>query len=107
MRENLGEFYHHNQRSRVKHITRLEALQVAIDDNLNKLHKSNPEKKVGIVAFNQNVKIIGDGKMDLIKITNNELDSKDQIKSIADRTPNFSCVGKENVMEKLRDKLLK
>jgi hypothetical protein len=107
MRENLGEFYQQNRRRNVKHITRLEALQVAIDDNLNKLHKSNPEKKVGVVAFNQNVKIIGDGKMDLMKITNDELDSKDQIKAIAERTPSFSCVGKENVMEKLREKFLK
>jgi hypothetical protein len=108
MRDVHGEFYSPSNRNQIKHITRLEALQVAIDDNLKKLLKSNPEKKVGIVAFNQLVRVLGDGRMDPeIKIIDAILDSKDEIKAVAERTESFASIGEPGIMEKLRNKLLK
>ena len=107
MRESFGEFYRQNQTTQIRHITRLEALQVAIDDNLKKMIKNTPEKRVGIVAFNQDVKILGDGQVDPMNLMEQTLDSKENIKRTADRTASFSCVGADGIMNKLRDKLLK
>ena len=91
------------RRSATKHISRLEAVQVAIEDNLNKLEKNCPDKRVGLVAFNQHVDIIGDGKMDQIKMV--ELDAKEEIKKVAQRTPELDKIQHNKNM--LSKKLLK
>ena len=61
--------------SPIRQISRLEAVQVAIEDNLYRLEKTDPEKKVGLVSFNQNVSVIGDGKINKIKIASEVLES--------------------------------
>ncbi|CAF0935328.1 unnamed protein product [Brachionus calyciflorus] len=101
-RHMAGEFYP-QYRSRVRHITRLESVQVAIDDNLTKLEKTNPDKKVGLVTFNQNVSILGDGLMTEIKMCR-DLETKDDIKKIVERTPDFDSL--KNTKKFLREKLL-
>ncbi|KAJ8032397.1 Circularly permutated Ras protein 1 [Holothuria leucospilota] len=45
----------------VSYVSRLQAMQSAIDEQLTKLEEVNPNKRVGIVAFNDTVTIIGDG----------------------------------------------
>jgi hypothetical protein len=86
----------------IKHITRLEAVQCAIEENLVKLEKNDPEKKVGLVTFNQSVNVIGDGKMDLVKL--NDIDDKESIKRVAERTADFQKI--ENNKKVLSQKLL-
>ena len=102
MRTATGENMFHRSAA-TKHISRLEAVQVAIEDNLNKLEKNCPDKRVGLVAFNQHVNIIGDGKMDQIKMI--ELDAKEEIKKVAQRTPELDKIQhNKNLLSK---KLLK
>ena len=90
-------------RSHTKHISRLEAVQVAIEDNLVKLEKNAPEKRVGLVAFNQFVNVIGDGKIDEIKMI--DIDEKESIKKVAERTADFETI--KNNKNFLSKKLLK
>ncbi|XP_071854756.1 circularly permutated Ras protein 1-like isoform X4 [Apostichopus japonicus] len=45
----------------VSYVSRLQAMQSAIDKQLNNLEANYPNKRVGIVAFNDTVTIIGDG----------------------------------------------
>ena len=65
---------------------------MAIEENILKLEKSAPEKRVGLIAFNQFVNIIGDGKIDPIKII--DIDDKESIKKVADRKPEFEKIQK-------------
>ena len=62
-----------------------------------------PEKKVGLIAFNQCVNVIGDGKIDEIKII--DIEDKESIKKVADRTPEFEKI--QNNKDGLSKKLLK
>ena len=78
-------------------------MQVAIEENLIKLEKNAPEKRVGLVAFNQFVNVIGDGKIDPIKMI--EIDEKEAIKRVAERTSEFETI-KDN-KNTLSQKLLK
>lgn len=85
----------------INHIIKIKAVQLAITSNLNKLEKESPEKKVGLVTFNNKVKIIGDGFIDELHISGDYLDKKDEIKKIADNTPNLKALNKTVLNEKL------
>lgn len=80
---------------------KIKAVQLAITSNLDKLEKESPEKKVGLVTFNNKVKIIGDGFIDELQIVGDYLDKKDEIKKIADNTPNLKALNKTVLNEKL------
>ena len=67
--------------------------------------KNDPNKKVGIVTFNQSVLIVGDGKINEIQIPQNALENKNEIKAVAERTPDFDSL--KNTNDVLRNKLLK
>lgn len=70
-----------------------KAVQVAIHDNLKKLESTDPRKRVGIVTFNKEVNVIGDGKINRIKINDISLYSEDEIKLVSQKTPNFDIIG--------------
>ena len=76
-------------------------MQLAITSNLDKLEKESPEKKVGLVTFNNKVNIIGDGFIEAQQISGDYLDRKDEIKKIADNTPNLKALNKAVLNEKL------
>lgn len=48
------------------YVSRLECVQAAIESQLQTLSKISPRLKVGIVAFNNEVKVIGDGTHEVI-----------------------------------------
>ena len=83
----------------------VQALQVAIEDSLVNMIKTTPNKRVGIVAFNQEVRVIGDGLIDEAFIKGEKLDSKSQIKDLADSTVNFGSLN--DTKKKLTEKLIK
>lgn len=45
----------------VTYVSRLQCVQSAIDSQLESMHKNNPDRKIGLVTFNSEVSIIGDG----------------------------------------------
>lgn len=45
----------------VTYVSRLQCVQSAIDSQLEAMHKNNPDRKIGLVTFNNEVTIIGDG----------------------------------------------
>lgn len=69
------------------------------------MEKTDSEKKVGLVTFNQTVSIVGDGKINEIKIQKECLENKNEIEAVAERTPEFDVL--KNTKTVLRDKLLK
>lgn len=49
--------------------------QIAIEQQIKRLERENPDKRVGIVAFNNEVLIIGDGTQDPVVIAGDRLGS--------------------------------
>jgi len=45
----------------VTYVSRLQCVQSAIDSQLESMGKTNPDRKVGLVTFNNEVTVIGDG----------------------------------------------
>ncbi len=43
------------------YVSRLQCVQSAIDSQLENMKKNNPDRKIGLVTFNNEVTIIGDG----------------------------------------------
>ena len=78
---------------------------MAITSNFEKLEKDNPDKKVGIVAFNNSVNVIGDGSMENFKISGELLDSKEEINKYVEKTPELKTITQNKTI--LNDKLLK
>lgn len=48
------------ERSTTKYISRLECLQIAIENNIRQLVKESPKVKVGLVTFGSDVEVLGD-----------------------------------------------
>ncbi len=88
-----------------KYISRLEAVQTAIDDNLTQLAKNSPELRVGLITFNREVKLIGDGHHQATVIAGEQLYSPEEIRVLAQTAPTFEPVGRNK--DKLRDEVLK
>lgn len=77
------------QNRNVTYISRLECVQAAIDAQLTAMQTKMPTRKVGLVVFNRDVRIIGDGSHEEV-ITGDKLDSYEQCWSIVqDRLDQF------------------
>lgn len=50
-----------NQRRNVTYVSRLQAVQAAVDAQLQTLAKSSPQRRVAVIAFNGDVTVLGDG----------------------------------------------
>merc|ERR1719482_2043443 len=55
------------------YISRLQCVQAAVENQLDEMTKGAADRKVGIVAFNNDVTIIGDGLKDPQTITGDKL----------------------------------
>lgn len=101
-----GEYYQESreeQGSR-RYISRLEAVQAAIADNLDKLKNESPNKRVGLVAFNDQVHVYGDGAKDPTVLSDTILESKEKIEKKAQEVNELLPINK--TFEKLYDKLI-
>lgn len=79
-------------RSAEKYVSRLECLQLAIYDNINSLKKEGSLKRVGIVSFNNEVRVIGDGKIAEFNMKDSDLLDKEHIIKRAKETPKFTSI---------------
>jgi hypothetical protein len=48
----------------ITYVSRLQCVQAAIDNQITEMSKGAPDRKLGIVTFNSDVTIIGDGSKD-------------------------------------------
>ena len=46
------------------YVSRMQCVQAAIDSQIKEMHSGAPDRKLGIVTFNHEVTIIGDGSKD-------------------------------------------
>ncbi|XP_022093935.1 circularly permutated Ras protein 1-like isoform X2 [Acanthaster planci] len=64
------------------YISRLQAMQSAIDQQLSKMERTLGNKRVGIVAFNDSVTVIGDGSQDPVPLEGAGLTDEQSIISL-------------------------
>lgn len=78
----FGSQYLPHEKRGVTHVSRLQCLQIAIEQQIKRLERENPDKRVGIVAFNNEVLIVGDGTQEPIVIAGDRLGAWDELKRI-------------------------
>ena len=63
-KDNLSQFIDHNayglNQSDIQYVSRLQCLQACVDEQLNDISKQNPNTKIGLVTFNDQVTVYGD-----------------------------------------------
>jgi hypothetical protein len=57
------------------YVSRLQCVQSAIDSQLGEMKKNNPDRKIGLVTFNNEVTVIGDGTKEPVIVTGDKLQS--------------------------------
>ena len=72
----------------VTYVSRLECVQAAIENQIQLLSTCSPELKVGLVAFNQDVRVFGDGTHDDL-ITGDKLFDFNELRNWADERKNL------------------
>ncbi|XP_070541916.1 circularly permutated Ras protein 1-like [Ptychodera flava] len=81
------EQYMPYQRRDVSYVSRLQAMQSAVDHNLSKLFKDCPTKRIGLVTFNNEVTVISDGVDEPVVIAGDRLYDKDSLTSLGSQVP--------------------
>jgi hypothetical protein len=74
--DELDQFFPGQDRN-LTYISRLECVQAAIDSQLTAMQTKMPTRKVGLVVFSRDVRIIGDGRTEEV-ITGDKLESYEQ-----------------------------
>mmetsp|Transcript_11619 Transcript_11619/g.13388 ORF Transcript_11619/g.13388 Transcript_11619/m.13388 type:complete len:764 (+) Transcript_11619:18-2309(+) len=66
-----------NQKQGTQWVSRKQCVLAAIENQLDEIKKAHPNRKVGVVAFNNEVILYGDGSKDPIIIAGDKLNKKD------------------------------
>jgi hypothetical protein len=67
------------------YISRLQCLQAAIENNLAGLAKASPNRKIGMVTFNNEVTCYGDSTKQPVKLNGNNLNDYNEIVKLAEK----------------------
>ncbi|XP_077868957.1 circularly permutated Ras protein 1-like [Saccoglossus kowalevskii] len=79
--------YMPSERRGTTYVSRLQAMQSAVDHNLSKLCKDCSTKRIGLVSFNNEVTVIGDGSDTPITLAGDKLYDKENLISFGSQLP--------------------
>ena len=104
-----GQQYLPRERRNVTHVSRLQSVQAAVEAQIKKISRESPDKKVtdlicvcvvcsstpsltrsaqvGLVTFNNEVTLIGDGMQDPITVAGDKLDSWQELWTVGSKFP--------------------
>lgn len=68
-----------NERRDITYVSRLQCVQAAVANQIEALFKNHPNSKVGLVCFNNEVTVIGDGTSQPAIITGDKLEAFDAL----------------------------
>eukprot|EP01123_Difflugia_compressa_P010783 TRINITY_DN403_c0_g1_i4.p1 TRINITY_DN403_c0_g1~~TRINITY_DN403_c0_g1_i4.p1 ORF type:complete len:549 (-),score=93.64 TRINITY_DN403_c0_g1_i4:117-1715(-) len=93
-----------NQRRNTTYVSRLQCVQAAIESQLDNLKKEYPNYKVGLVCFNGDVVIIGDGTKEKVIVTGDKLNNYETLINIGREynIENSILTCEESLVQKLR-----
>lgn len=81
-----------NENRNITYATRLQCVQAAIASQIETLYKENPNTKVGIITFNSEVTLLGDGTQQQVSIVGDKLNQYESIMDIAKEFQITTCV---------------
>ncbi|XP_033741232.1 circularly permutated Ras protein 1-like [Pecten maximus] len=76
-----------NQKRNVTFVSRLQAAQAAVDQQLEEMSKNNPNRRVALIIFNNEVVVVGDGKTTPVVIAGDKLTEKEELVKIGTDLP--------------------
>ena len=81
----FGEGYANHSSSAVTHVSRLQCVQSAVETQIEDFARQNPDTRIGIVTFNSDVTLIGDGSQDKHVVTGDKLNNFDELMEIGEK----------------------
>ncbi|XP_062566658.1 circularly permutated Ras protein 1-like [Saccostrea cucullata] len=69
-----------NERRNVTYVSRLQAVQAAVDHQLEEMRKQHPNRRVALITFNNEVTIIGDGSETPVTVAGDKLTKPNDLK---------------------------
>lgn len=72
-----------NERRNITYVSRLQAVQAAIDQQIKQLAEAFPDRRVGLITFNNELTVIGDGEKEPKTIAGDRLSDFDWLKTNA------------------------
>lgn len=85
IREEYAAFFAQQQRTATTEVSRLQCVQASIDQQLDTWAKDIPNKPVGLVTFNHEVTIFGDGTADPETVAGDKLHRQQTLSEIGER----------------------
>eukprot|EP00048_Salpingoeca_helianthica_P014573 m.222372 g.222372 ORF g.222372 m.222372 type:complete len:765 (-) comp16017_c0_seq1:86-2380(-) len=79
----VGAQYLPSERRGVTYVTRLQAVQAAVDAQIKAMSKEHPNRKVGLIAFNKEITLIGDGSVAPITLAGDTLSNPEALRTAA------------------------
>merc|ERR1712130_349052 len=73
---------HLNRANDIQYVSRLQCVQTAVDEQIEAISKSHPHYKLGLVTFNNEVTVIGDGVSAQVTVAGDKLNDLDKLKEI-------------------------
>ena len=77
------------QQNNQDYISRLECVQAAIENNMNKILKNSPDTSVGLVTFSTEITIFGDCCSNKVIIKNNNFNDEQKLKDFGTENSNL------------------
>ena len=68
--------------SNITWVSRLQCVQAAVEDQIERIRKESPKRRIGLITFNNDVTIYGDGTQEPVVVTGEKLKSFEALKSI-------------------------
>eukprot|EP01102_Stenamoeba_stenopodia_P022791 TRINITY_DN962_c0_g1_i1.p1 TRINITY_DN962_c0_g1~~TRINITY_DN962_c0_g1_i1.p1 ORF type:complete len:878 (-),score=250.65 TRINITY_DN962_c0_g1_i1:198-2831(-) len=80
-----GDQYLPGQNRNVTYVSRLQCVQAAVEHQIELIAKEHPKKKVGLVTFNNDVTLIGDGTQEPLIVTGDKLYNFQDLKALGEQ----------------------
>jgi hypothetical protein len=74
-----------NSRKNTTHVSRKQCVLAAIETQIEEMKQTHPNKVVGIITFNDEVVILGDGCSQPMTIAGDRLSKAEDIKAITEQ----------------------
>ncbi|PRP83129.1 hypothetical protein PROFUN_09808 [Planoprotostelium fungivorum] len=83
--EGEGQQYLPNERREINYVSRLQCLQVAIEQHIEASVRDKPNSRIGLVTFSDEVTLYGDGGQDPVVVAGDKLENFQELKQIGEQ----------------------
>jgi len=86
LRANQGFGAQPGQNRNVTYVSRLQCVQASIENQIQNVARSDPNKRVGLITFSNEVTILGDCGSPPINVAGDRLDSREYLLELGEKT---------------------